>query len=102
MANPSIILSSADIGSDATEDDFVDWCAYVMANIDDAAGFEVDVEAGTFGEPGNDVITGDAEQRETIREAIQALWERGCADKFAVAQRLPEEEYFVPRELTGG
>ena len=59
------------------------WVAFVCDRIDDAVGFEVDVCAEQWSSRVivfDDLITGDAEARTIVREAIQILWEAWCAE----------------------
>lgn len=60
--------------------DFGFWCDFVTANIDEACGFEVDVDAYRFGEnPGRDCVLGATnDQEDTIREALMGLWDGFC------------------------
>ncbi len=91
-----------------TEDEFDAWAAYVAARIDEVTGLDVSVLHLEFGHPGiavvgdpiddayaltgrnaggdTDTVTAASEEDEqTIREALAALWERGCAESFGVA-----------------
>jgi len=84
--NPSVKLTAYNLGGYATEADFDAWAQYVAAHIDEACGFEVDVDQFRFvGGPAKDEVR-DAtdEQGETIREALRELWERGSAESFKV------------------
>lgn len=85
MASATIKLTSYHMG-DVTEADFDAWAAYVAARIDKETGLDVTVEQYRFGEGFEDDISEDGDDRETIREAIQSLWEAFCADDSAWPQ----------------
>lgn len=75
MSIPTIELSSYDMG-DVTEADYNLWVSYVADHIDEACGFEVAVEQRRFGAAGSDRITHATDaQRETIAEAVAAMWD---------------------------
>lgn len=86
-----VTLTAQNLGPDADEKAFDDWAAYVANNIDEASGvpvYSVDQYAFTGRNMGGseDTIEGATdEQRVAIREALEALWERGCAENFGVA-----------------
>jgi hypothetical protein len=74
-----IVLGRDGLG-DASEADFDSWVSYVSANIDERAGFEVEVDTRGERDVQSDEITGNDEQRETIGETVAALWEDWCAE----------------------
>ena len=87
----TVRLTAYNMGPYATEADFDAWVRYVAANIDEATGLDVTVDAFQFAGRGaggdEDEISGweTEEDRETIGEALEALWERGCMSSFEVA-----------------
>lgn len=87
---PLLILGRDGMGADATEADFDAWVSFVCDHIDDACGFEVDVDYRHRREVQSDVIVraGDDETIRVIWEAKQALWDRWCAGERADATRL--------------
>jgi hypothetical protein len=87
----TVRLTAYNMGPDATEEEFNAWTRYVAANIDEATGLDVTVNAFQFAGRGaggdEDEISGweTEEDREAIVEALEALWERGCMSSFEVA-----------------
>lgn len=89
-SNITVTLTAYNLGPDATEAFFDEWAAYVASNLDEATGLDISVDQHAFtgrnAGGSEDTISGATdEQRETIREALSELWERGCAESFAVA-----------------
>jgi hypothetical protein len=69
------------------EADFDAWIAYVDSHIDEAVGFDVDVNAFAFTGRASgfeDEVTGGTdEQQEAIREAVShSLWDQACSNNF--------------------
>jgi hypothetical protein len=80
MTTIPTITISADGTDCSSGDDFDTYVSFVSDRIDDRAGFTVNVESAPFGEGGADRISGaDDAQRETIREAMQVIWQEWCA-----------------------
>ncbi len=82
-----VTLTAYNLGPDATEQDFDDWASYVAEHIDEATGLDVTVEqfgfTGRSSGGSTDRVSGaTSAQTETIREALAALWERGCDENF--------------------
>ena len=77
----TVTLTAYNMGENATEADFDAFAAFVAARIDERVGFEVSVDQSSFRNgPAADEISGASdEQRETIREAIEAMWGDWCA-----------------------
>jgi hypothetical protein len=75
---PTLILGRDGMGAEMTEDDFEKWDVFVSERIDKACGFEVDVVLRGKRDIQTDRIEGTDEQRETIHEAKQSLWEQWC------------------------
>jgi hypothetical protein len=76
---PLLVLGRDGMGAEATEEDFDNWVAYVTDRIGKACGFEVDVSVRGPRHVQDDRISWvDPEQRETIHEAKQSLWEQWC------------------------
>jgi predicted DNA-binding helix-hairpin-helix protein len=77
---PTLTLTAYNLG-DATEADFDAFTSYVAEKIDDATGLNVTVEQHPFRSgPSTDTIVGATdEQQETIREAVESLWQSWCA-----------------------
>ena len=77
-ATPEVTLSSYGMPDDYSTEDFAAWVRYVAEHIEEACGFAVIVDSFGFGEPvfRDEVITDCPCEERTIREAIQALWER--------------------------
>lgn len=77
-----IILTSANMGSEATAKDFESWCSFVCENIDDATGETCTVEWRRFGESGDDdIVTGcDEDSAEEIRGWLaNEGWDAWCS-----------------------
>lgn len=80
----SVTLTSANMGADATAQDFAAWVRYVSEHIDARTGLDVTVDAARFDSGGSDRIVADDEDRDTLRRAISVeLWEAFCADTSA-------------------
>jgi hypothetical protein len=82
----SVTLTAYNLGPNTREADFDAWVAYVAEHIDEATGLDVSVDAFAFTGRGaggdKDNVSCDDEDRETIEEALEMLWERGCAESF--------------------
>jgi hypothetical protein len=78
MSNPKIILGRDGVGEAATEDDFMNWVGYVCDRIDDATGLSVDVEIAQRRDVQEDRYEGDDDERESMRDAVRALWDSWC------------------------
>lgn len=81
MARPTITLTSYNLGSDATADDYDAWTDYVAAHLADylPPRLRVTVEADPFGTPGDDRIRAmEADDADRIREAMRAVWDAWC------------------------
>ena len=86
MTNPSITLTSYNMGDNATEADYDSFIAYVCDGIDALCGFEVEVDSSPFGRgPASDAFDGTDEQIETMRDAMRDLWDSWCAEPAKVA-----------------
>lgn len=81
MSRPAILLTSYDMYSNSTKDDFDSWTKFVSDNIDERCGFRVEVNVGYFGESGSDQIyNADDDKLEVLREVIPNLWDDWCAE----------------------
>lgn len=89
----TIVILNCDLGPNTTAEDYDAWVDYVCVNIDEACGFDVDVDRVRFprqtdsqrdeiSHPSTSSMQEDAAREETIREALTALWNRGCAENF--------------------
>lgn len=80
--NKAIVTLFADgMGDNATEADFDAFVAYVCDRIDDATGLNVAVEAERYGMAGVTRVQAEtSEDEQTVRDAVQTLWERWCAE----------------------
>lgn len=86
--SPTLILTSYNMGGDATASDYGAWVSYVNEHIDAAVGTFVLVDALRFGEPGDDRVTGATEdEREAILAAVQDLWNDWCAAGVPLGER---------------
>ena len=81
MSKLAVTLTSYNTG-DATEEDFDRWVAYVDQRIDEQVGATVRVDASAFGAAQTDdgVRGGNPDQRQSVREALEVLWESWCAN----------------------
>jgi len=81
MNTPTVTLTSYNMGSETTEDDFDAWVGFVADRIDAATGFTVDVESFRFGESQFEDAVSHAtdEQTENIREALRSIWDAWCS-----------------------
>ncbi len=65
----------------ANEDDWYRWVNHVRTHIEERCGFEVDVETEIFGSKNiafkNTISGADYHQEETIKEALQIMWDEG-------------------------
>ena len=85
MSTITLTLSQG-LGPCTTVEDHADWVLYVCLHIDEACGFDVDVEAPPIdvqddGKP-NSVTGGDDDQRAIVLAAVETLWDRACAENF--------------------
>lgn len=77
---PRLVLGREGMGEQGTEDDFDRWVDFVCDRIDEACGFEVDVDTCRRGESQKDRIEGEDSEREIIERATERLWDRWCAE----------------------
>lgn len=75
-------LTTANMGPNATEEDYDAWMAYVCTHIDEAVGFTVDVVDmfSVLWDAGSDRVAGATEeQKETIQRWLSNEgWEAFC------------------------
>lgn len=79
---PSIVLGRDGMGL-TDESGFDAWVSFVCRHIDAQCGFEVDVDTKHPRDVQDDRITsGSIEEQDsqTVREALEALWERWCSE----------------------
>jgi hypothetical protein len=77
----SVTLYADGMGEDATEDGFDAFLSYVCEHIDEATGLDVAVEAERYGTAGaTRVRAGSADDEQTVRDAVEALWGRWCSE----------------------
>jgi hypothetical protein len=79
MARATVILGRDGMG-DATEEEFARWVAFVCAHIDDAAGFEVEVDERGARDVQDGAVYADEDDRVVVEEAVEALWNRWCSE----------------------
>ena len=77
---PSVTLSAYTTNF-TSETDWDAWVQFVTYNIDAACGFEVDVSAAPMsrGSAEDKVAADSNDEEQTIKEAIQRLWDDFCA-----------------------
>lgn len=75
----SVTLSSENMG-DANEEDYTAWVQFVCDHIDEACGFEVEVDSHRFGEVGEAVFSPHEDKRQVVAEVLQDLWTQWCED----------------------
>ena len=107
-----VTLSAGGMGDGATEADYNAYVAFVEEHLAQRVAFPVDVDAERYGiDLSEDVIRGaEEEERDAIREALQALWGEFCADPSlwadtattVLAQSATTGEWFAGQRLPGG
>jgi hypothetical protein len=76
-----VILGRDGMGADSGDEQaFGAWVAFVCERIDEATGLTVEVETRALRDVQTDLYRGTDEERRTLREAVEALWERWCGD----------------------
>lgn len=80
MISATLTLGRDGMGPEADEADFDAWTTYVCGHIDEATGLDVAVEIRGARDAQDDRIVADDEDRQTIDDALQSLWEAFCAD----------------------
>lgn len=84
MKNITVILTSYNMG-DVTEADYDAWVTFVSARIHVRPDLNITVEASPFGRgKSEDYISGyeDEDDRQSIQDTLQSLWDDFCADGF--------------------
>lgn len=78
---PTITLTAYNIGTD-DEEFWREWVDYVCQNIDEKAGFEVDIDTFRRNYPADEdrIENVTDEQREHLRVVLANLWESFCAE----------------------
>lgn len=93
MSKIIVTLTADGMGPEADEADFDALASYVAERIDERTGLSVEVDQHAFSGPGslstNTIVGADSDERQTIREALDALWEEFCADASAWPKRAP-------------
>ena len=80
-----VILGRDGMGELATEEDFDSWVWYVVAHINEACGFPLEVEVEVERRLPRDVQSDEyshdtAAGRATLLEAVAELWDRWCSE----------------------
>lgn len=77
---PSLTLASGNMGPHATDADYDNWVEFVCEHVESLCGFDVDVDSRRFADGGDDRFCADGSDRDTIRDALNTLWDRWCSE----------------------
>lgn len=81
MATATLLLTSYNLPRNTSPTEFDAWCDYVEAHIAERTGFPVEVDRTAFGSGivQDHITCGTGDERQTLREAVAALWEAWCS-----------------------